>query len=252
MNLTTHLPASFSPPCYASEESTWRLSWNTEKMTQMLRDSSPNLSPGVFIGLAAVRRRGAQLKSFHCGSPTLAWAVGLRGSGCLVGELQPLNSPCHLLFHQLHYQQCFQSIASLSRKFICQSHVGAHEWNSHLAQRRQCRGYLTSIASTWHGCPTAVLAEVPSPKAGRRWDSPPWGFISAGFVQTVSSYFMYISHFPSTSLHPFKFLVQLSTPIKISFNSQRVHLKKNASEMETEHWDDTFSVIEGCVICCFH
>lgn len=93
MNLTTHLPASFSPPSYASEESTWRLSWNTEKMTQMLRDSSPNLSPGVFIGLAAVRSRGAQLKSFHCGSPTLAWAVGLRGSGCLVGELQPLNFP---------------------------------------------------------------------------------------------------------------------------------------------------------------
>lgn len=161
-------------------------------------------------------------------------------------------SPCRLLFHQLHYQQCFQSIASLYRKFICQSHVGAHEWNSHLAQIRRCRGYLTSIASTWHGCPTAVLAEVPSPKGGRRWDSPPWGFISAGFVQTVSSYFMYISHFPSTSLHPCKFLVQLSTRIKISFNSQRVHFLKKMPVRWRLNTEMTHFVIEGCVICCFH
>lgn len=75
-------------------------------------------------------------------------------------------SPCRLLFHQLHYEQCFQLIASLYWKFICQSHLGAHEWNSHLGQRRQCRGYLTSIASTWHGCPTAVPAEIPFPKVG--------------------------------------------------------------------------------------
>lgn len=75
-------------------------------------------------------------------------------------------SPCRLLFHQLHYQQCFQLIASLYWKFICQSHLGAHEWNSHLGQRRRCRGYLTSIASTWHGCPTAVPAEIPFPKGG--------------------------------------------------------------------------------------
>ena len=84
--------------------------------------------------------------------------------------------PCPLLFHQLHYQQCFQLIASLYRKFICQSHRGAHEWNSHLGQRRPCRDYLSSIASTWHGCPHICPCWSPLPPRGEAVGQPTLGF----------------------------------------------------------------------------
>lgn len=64
------------------------------------------------LGLAAIRIRGTQLKSFHCGSPPPACAWGLEVQDVLCVGFS-LWSPLLSALHQLHHQQCLQLMASL-------------------------------------------------------------------------------------------------------------------------------------------